>query len=108
VKLYMQPDGTWQIPGQQDRKAERIDIPNTPIELCAWLNERGVRAEPGRPIGFQSPNLLNIDQPLTPAQPKPESYGAKACRFEDEFDAMPLATQLHYAARAMENARDKL
>lgn len=34
--------GRWQLPGQQDKGASRIDIPNTPAEMAAWLNERRV------------------------------------------------------------------
>jgi hypothetical protein len=47
----------WQIPGQQDRKAQRVDVPSSPAELAAWLNERHVTARArhcrarGDPIG---------------------------------------------------------
>jgi hypothetical protein len=43
MKLYH--NGTtegWQIPGQQDKKAERIDVPSSPADLAAWLNHRRV------------------------------------------------------------------
>jgi hypothetical protein len=43
TKLYHGAEG-WQIPGQQDKKAERVDIPTAPAELAAWLNERHVWA----------------------------------------------------------------
>ena len=42
TKLYHGADGTWQVPGQQDKKAARVDVPNPPAELAAWLNERRV------------------------------------------------------------------
>jgi hypothetical protein len=32
----------WQIPGAQDKRAKRIDIPSSPPELAAWLNHRRV------------------------------------------------------------------
>jgi hypothetical protein len=32
----------WQVPGQQDKKAERVDVPAAPAELAAWLNSRRV------------------------------------------------------------------
>lgn len=45
TKLYHGPEGQgWQIPGQQDRKAARVDVPSSPAELAAWLNERAVPA----------------------------------------------------------------
>lgn len=53
MKLYHngEPEG-WQVPGKQNRKAERIDVPTTPVEAAAWLNARDVPplAEPARPI----------------------------------------------------------
>jgi hypothetical protein len=47
TKLYHGPEGQgWQIPGQQDRKAARLDVPSSPADLAAWLNERAVPADP--------------------------------------------------------------
>lgn len=40
-KLYHHA-GSWQLPGKQDKHAERIDVPNQPEQLAAWLNERQV------------------------------------------------------------------
>jgi hypothetical protein len=42
-KLYHHA-GSWQLPGQQDRQAKRVDVPNVPAELAAWLNARRVPA----------------------------------------------------------------
>lgn len=40
-KLYH--NGTsWQLPGQQDKTALRFDVPGSPAELAAWLNDRHV------------------------------------------------------------------
>jgi hypothetical protein len=43
TKLYNngQREG-WQVPGQQDKGAERIDVPSAPADLAAWLNHRRV------------------------------------------------------------------
>jgi hypothetical protein len=43
MKLYHngQLEG-WQVPGKQDKRAERIDVPSSPAELAAWLNHRRV------------------------------------------------------------------
>jgi hypothetical protein len=43
-KLYHH-QSAWQIPGQQDRKATRVDVPNAPAALAAWLNSRRVPLE---------------------------------------------------------------
>jgi hypothetical protein len=43
-KLYHHA-GSWQLPGQQDKKAERVDVPGQPAELAAWLNSRRVPRE---------------------------------------------------------------
>lgn len=45
-KLYH--NGTaWQLPGQQDNGAVRVDVPHSPAEAAAWLNARAV--SPGAP-----------------------------------------------------------
>lgn len=43
-KLYRE-NGLWVVPGQQGKKAERVDIPSTPAELAAWLNVREQQQE---------------------------------------------------------------
>jgi hypothetical protein len=43
-KLYHHADA-WQVPGRQDRKAKRVDVPSSPPELAAWLNSRRVPLE---------------------------------------------------------------
>jgi hypothetical protein len=40
-KLYHSA-GSWQLPGKQDKKAERVDVPDRAPELAAWLNARRV------------------------------------------------------------------
>lgn len=45
MNLYynsIRPGDVWQIPGQQDKHASRVEIPTTPVALCQWLNERRV------------------------------------------------------------------
>jgi hypothetical protein len=36
----------WQVPGKQDKKAERVDVPGSPDDLAAWLNARRVPVAP--------------------------------------------------------------
>lgn len=43
MKLYFDHiTGTWQLPGKQDRAAQRVDVPAAPAELAAWLQAHGV------------------------------------------------------------------
>jgi hypothetical protein len=90
-----------------DPNFEQIDIPTDQEGLKALVE--GLWAE----IDTLQDQILEGGEglptpPSPPAAPKTEGYAEKSNRFEDEFDAMPLATQFHYAARAMENARDAL
>jgi hypothetical protein len=80
-----------------NKNFEQVDVPVDKPGLHVWLNvmqqkidETGLHADPAPPA------------------PKPESYTDKSNRFEDEFAAMPVSLQLHYAALAMENAREQL
>lgn len=43
-KLYHHA-GSWQLPGKQDRKAAKAEVPDRAPELCAWLNARRVPLE---------------------------------------------------------------
>lgn len=44
TKLYHN-GALWQVPGRQDKAAERIDVPGPPDALAAWLNDRRVMPE---------------------------------------------------------------
>jgi hypothetical protein len=77
MKLYHFA-GTWQLPGQQDKGASRVEIPTDASGLCHWLNERRVRiamplqepvngpqstASPSAPIsGPSSPATLSASE----------------------------------------------
>ena len=64
-KLYNH-EGSWQIPGQQDRKARRVDVPSSPAELAAWLNDRNVTADETAALAFASEALAVTGRgPLT-------------------------------------------
>lgn len=89
---------------------EKVDVPVDKPGLHVWLNATQQRIDeleqqiPLGDIGWSAtPNPPFEDKP-----PKPESYTERSNRFEDEFDKMPLALQLHFAALAMENARERL
>jgi hypothetical protein len=70
TKLYHngEPEG-WQIPGNQDKRAERVDVPSSPAELAAWLNERGVKPAPAAAYAFADMALAATGRgPLSDAE----------------------------------------
>lgn len=62
TKLYHGAGG-WQVPGQQDKDAQRVDVPNPPELLAAWLNERGVQADGTIPDHEVVPTGSTFDTP---------------------------------------------
>jgi hypothetical protein len=71
MKLYHngQLEG-WQIPGKQDKRADRFDVPSSPAELAAWLNHRRVG-----PSGASAEHERQVEQ-LEEDQPQLASAGA--------------------------------
>lgn len=50
TKLYHGPEGFgWQIPGKQEKKATKVEVPNAPAELADWLNDRWVQPDRSDP-----------------------------------------------------------
>lgn len=85
-----------------DRDFIQVDVPTDKAGLMAYINELMARLE-------NSPEISN-EPPPPPAPPAsiPVSYTERAVSFEDAFENMPLALQLHFGAKAMENARSCL
>lgn len=79
-------------------------------DFCDWLNERGTIASllPPAPEAnsgfFVEPKATPVPNP---AQPDPQ-FARQTIAFEDGFAAMPLATKLHFAALAVEEARERI
>lgn len=95
-KLYYNGH-TWQVPGQQDSTAERIDVPTSPADAAAWLNARGVLAHagsPARPLPSQLTEAHN---------PELEQHVGK-CATQAQARQLELAEAR--AARAIKDARD--
>jgi hypothetical protein len=69
----------WQVPGKQDKKAERVDVPGSPAELAAWLNVRGVPlAEAQRTAGERpEPSDEGHFWEAGPATKEPPRYDPK-------------------------------
>jgi hypothetical protein len=103
MKLYYEhtQGGYWELPGQQSKSASRVDIPSTPVALCAWLNER--RVPLNMPLHQPEPEPAPI-----PAAPRLISYTEQSVSWDELFPKLPIAHQLHFAAMAMENAREAL
>jgi hypothetical protein len=100
VRLYIRTDGSYAGTQADAGKGWKLEeVPTDKPGLLAYLNAM-VGSDPA-PMALRSP----VEAP--PAAIRP-GYAEKSARFEDEFSAMPLALQLHFAALAMENARDAL
>jgi hypothetical protein len=58
------------LPGQQDKKADKVEVPTSAADLCAWLNVRGVM-----PNLFSAtvtlPILADDDEPQLASDPPP-------------------------------------
>lgn len=70
---------------------KQIDVPIDKPGLINWLNNRQIEAPPT----------------AEPSSVAPSSPTAEPIR-EDTFEALPLPVQLHLAALAIENARDRV
>jgi hypothetical protein len=94
-----------------DRKFEQVDVPTDKAGLIGFINRLYLQIGiPGPVRGIDGPfDMDDAGQPITdaPEPPKP-SYIAQSIAQDDEFDALPIARQLDFAARAMANARDAL
>lgn len=74
MKLYNH-QGQWQLPGQQDKKAAKLDVPTSAPDLCAFLNARQVSFDPvsysaGEPKD-EDPMGDGSDYGVTPIVDKP-------------------------------------
>lgn len=114
--LCMTPEGRKRLVTRQDeakkldKEAKPIDIPVDQAGLKAAFEElfdQITDLEKGESLSSGEAEVLD-SRPGASPPPAGESYSEKSNRFEDEFDAMPLAQQLHFAAKAMENARERL
>ncbi len=99
MKLYLAADGFYVGTQAEAKKLgkgwEQIDIPTDKEGLIEHLNR--LIAD-----GDEMVEKTNAIMAALPYKSHP------ADGFEEAFDGMSLQLQLHYAAKAMENARDKL
>lgn len=78
-----------------DKNFEQVDVPTDKPGLMAYINEL---------MGREHPQQVEEFVP----SPPPAPVIPKSIQFEDQWDDFPLALKLHYAASAMEDARDTL
>lgn len=106
MNLYQTKNGTWA--GTQALAAaaaledgsgkgnwQPVEVPTHKPGLINWLNAQRNNQDQERnpaPLEHSSPRKPQALEPMT----------------EDDFEALPLAMQLHLAALAVENARDKI
>ena len=88
-------------PTQADARAvnknfEQIDVPTDKPGLMAFINDL-LAGEPVEDAAY-----------IQDFTPQPVSYATQAIAFEDGFETMPLPLKLHFAALAMEAARDSI
>ena len=74
-----------------------VEVPTDKAGLIAWLNALGratAATAPPPPV------------PAPPARDPAPSYAQTSLALDDAWEALPLVRKLHFAALAMEDARD--
>jgi hypothetical protein len=115
MRLYIRTDGSYagtQADAGKGWKLEEVptDKPGLLAYLNAMVGHRKAVAQECLTSFYSGMDVAEASQRPVEAPPAAirPGYAEKSARFEDEFSAMPLALQLHFAALAMENARDAL
>lgn len=91
MKLYIH-DGMYYRAGTQPKGATKVDVPTDAAGLVDYLNAYGTGVSTR--IAEAKPVVTDVQTPV----PAPLAM-------EDAFEALPLATKLHYASLALEEAR---
>lgn len=79
---------------------EQFEVPTDKAGLIEFLNT-------GNPLTGQ-PSEDSYETVVERQDPQGPSSSDVSIAIEDAWDKLPLATQLHYAARAVEDARDQI
>lgn len=100
MKFYTNTRGDWETRQADCDPAlgpwERVDLPDDSPGMLALLKSHRWRTSAEAGQGAADP------------APRGDSYAARSVAIEDAWDALPLARQLHFAALAMERARESL
>lgn len=129
MRLYITAAGIYagtQQEAKADGKGWKLEeVPVSKYELIEYLNALKFGPARGRtlanteqPDGIERAQMESAYEPtitvknmsLAPGAcpPKYNTYTEQSVAFEDQFEAFPLAQKLHYAALAMEAAREAL
>jgi len=129
MRLYRTEIGQWAGTQADARKFaathgvdwEQVEVPTDKPGLLAWLNNMAAGNGPNdtmiddgdepefRPTLDDYRNIdSEADMYFSHFAGRKPTNAEKSVGFEDEFENFPLALKLHYAALAMEEAREKI
>jgi hypothetical protein len=107
MRLYATSNGQWF--GTQTEAARAVRELLDSGEIGAhWLLVDVPTDKPGLLAYLNVFTAAQIVSNIEPASSDRMSYAEQALSFEDGFEALPLPLKLHFAALAMEAARDAL
>jgi hypothetical protein len=109
MRLYVTPAGRWagtqaeakQLAREEGSGWEQVDVPTDKEGLLSFLDSHRVNAMHGEARAMIDAGRI---EPAEPVQERP----TRSLSLEDEWEALPLPLQLHYAALALERARDEI
>jgi len=110
MRLYICADGSY-AGTQADAKAmgkgwEQVEVPTDKAGLIDYLNARYESISRAWDADVQEARQSPVNAP--PAHETAPSYVHQSVAFEDAWQGFSLALKLHFAAQAMEAARDAL
>lgn len=113
MRLYVTPAGRWagtqaeakELAREEASGWEQRDVPTDKDGLLSFLNAHAVDAMHGDARAMIEAHANQEPTPAPTSAPAPVTYADRSLAIEDAWDALPLATQLHFAARAVERAR---
>jgi hypothetical protein len=88
-----------------NKNFEQVDVPVDKPGLHVWLNAMQQKLDEERSETFEHGFDAGAQRVIN-SQPEPDpSYTNWSVKLDEEWDKLPLAHQLHFAAMAMERAR---
>ncbi len=97
MRLYRRADGSWAGTQASAGKGHtQVDVPTDKPGLLEWLNNDHA---------VEVPANAERDAEFVERVATIPTYTEQSVAIDDEWDKLPLARQLHFAALAMENAR---
>ena len=103
MKLYYEPEGRWQVPGQQSKHAAKVALPTAPIDMASWLNARRVLGLPletdelADELAEQEGNRRGYERPPQTEPTMPDPAAVARC---------PACNRSHRAAELLARSGD--